>query len=94
MVQESGLVDIDHVLDAVSLQLTVLGRGAITVARGNVDWLSATIQGAGYIAFGGTASHAMLVNKGSGTIDITRCTSQPLCFPSCGTIRIGDALFY
>lgn len=94
VVQESGLVDIDHVLDAVSLQLTVLGRGAITVAGGNVDWLSATIQGTGYIAFGGTASHALLVNKGSGTIDITRCTSHPLCFPCCGTIRIGDALFY
>ena|SRR5579859_1660973 len=94
VVQGNGRVAIADIIgERASLQLVLLGMGQIVVERGNIDLLSAAIQGPGYIAFGGMTSLATLVIKGTGTIEVAKCASLPLCLPGNGTIRVGDALF-
>jgi Putative auto-transporter adhesin, head GIN domain len=74
-VQGAGSIHVD--VASGDLELDLPGAGSIEVEKGQVRKLSATLNGAGDIRFGGTATTARLQADGAGSIRVHRVVQKP-----------------
>lgn len=75
-VQGSGGISVKEVNGSAAAQ--VQGSGYIEIKSGNMPSLSATVQGSGGIAVGGSATTASLTVQGSGDINVAHVQRRPI----------------
>jgi hypothetical protein len=73
------------------LTMAINGSGSIIVDGGMTDAVSATINGAGSLRFGGRAARAGISVNGAGTVDIAHVEARPITrMAGAGSITVGN----